>query len=71
MTVPLPYGHAVTAVLTPLRTAFRVLNRWMAAPLIRAGADRFSPPRSRARSCCCEPPDARAVWSARHRWATR
>jgi deazaflavin-dependent oxidoreductase (nitroreductase family) len=27
----------VTAVLTPLRTAFRVLNRWMAAPLIRAG----------------------------------
>jgi len=37
MTVPLPYGHAVTAVLTPLRTAFRVLNRWMAAPLIRAG----------------------------------
>ena len=37
MTVPLPYGNAVTAVLTPLRTAFRVLNRWMAAPLIRAG----------------------------------
>ena len=27
----------MTAVLTPLRTAFRVLNRWMAAPLIRAG----------------------------------
>ena len=37
MTVALPYGHAVTAVLTPLRTAFRVFNRWMAAPLIRAG----------------------------------
>ncbi len=37
MTAPLPYGPAMTAVLDPLRTAFRVLNRWVAAPLIRAG----------------------------------
>jgi deazaflavin-dependent oxidoreductase (nitroreductase family) len=27
----------MTAALTPLRTAFRVFNRWVAAPLIRAG----------------------------------
>src|SRR5450759_3084434 len=27
----------MTAVLDPLRSAFRVLNRWVAAPLIRAG----------------------------------
>jgi deazaflavin-dependent oxidoreductase (nitroreductase family) len=27
----------MTALLTPLRKAFRVLNRWAAAPLIRAG----------------------------------
>ena len=37
MTAPLPYGPAMTAVLDPLLTAFRVLNRWVAAPLIRAG----------------------------------
>jgi deazaflavin-dependent oxidoreductase (nitroreductase family) len=37
VTTPLPYGPTVTAVLTPLRSAFRVLNRWVAAPLIRAG----------------------------------
>ena len=27
----------MTAVLNPLRKAFRVINRWVAAPLIRAG----------------------------------
>jgi len=37
MTTPLPYGPAMTAVLGPLRKAFLVLNRWIAAPLIRAG----------------------------------
>jgi len=37
VTSPLPYGPTVTAVLTPLRKAFLVLNRWVAAPLIRAG----------------------------------
>jgi deazaflavin-dependent oxidoreductase (nitroreductase family) len=37
MTAPLPYSRPVTAVLTPLRTGFRVFNRWFAAPLIRAG----------------------------------
>jgi len=37
VTTPLPYGPAVTAVLAPLRTTFLVLNRWLAAPLIRAG----------------------------------
>lgn len=37
VTTPLPYGDTMTAVLTPLRTAFRVFNRWVAAPLIRAG----------------------------------
>ena len=37
MTDPLPYGPAMTAVLNPLRTAFRVVNRWVAAPVIRAG----------------------------------
>jgi len=37
VTAPLPYGPTVTAVLTPLRKAFLVLNRWVAAPLIRAG----------------------------------
>jgi hypothetical protein len=37
VTAPLPYGPAVTVVLTPLRKAFMVLNGWMAAPLIRAG----------------------------------
>jgi deazaflavin-dependent oxidoreductase (nitroreductase family) len=37
VTTPLPYGDTMTAVLTPLRTAFRVFNRWVAAPLIRTG----------------------------------
>ena len=37
MTAPLPYNPAVTALLGPLRTTFRVVNRWVAAPLIRAG----------------------------------
>jgi len=37
MTAPLPYSRPVTAVLSPLRTGFRVFNRWFAAPLIRAG----------------------------------
>ena len=37
MTTPLPYGPAMTAVLTPLRKAFLVLNHWAATPLIRAG----------------------------------
>jgi deazaflavin-dependent oxidoreductase (nitroreductase family) len=37
MTAPLPYGPAMTALLNPLRSAFRVFNRWVAAPLIRAG----------------------------------
>ena len=37
MTERLPYSPAMTALLTPLRRAFRVLNRWVAAPLIRAG----------------------------------
>jgi len=34
---PLPYGRTVMALLVPLRKAFLVLNRWIAAPLIRAG----------------------------------
>jgi len=37
VTVPLPYGRTMTAALAPLRRAFLVLNRWLAAPLIRAG----------------------------------
>lgn len=37
MTAPLPYGPAMTAMLTPLRKAFLVFNRSVAAPLIRAG----------------------------------
>jgi deazaflavin-dependent oxidoreductase (nitroreductase family) len=37
VTTPLPYGDTMTAMLNPLRKAFRVFNRWMAAPLIRAG----------------------------------
>ena len=41
MTAPLPYGPTMTALLTPLRKAFRVLNRWAAAPLIRAGGGPF------------------------------
>src|SRR5665647_1877140 len=30
-------GPAMTALLTPLRKGFLLLNRWVAAPLIRAG----------------------------------
>jgi len=41
VTAPLPYGPTMTALLTPLRKAFRVLNRWAAAPLIRAGGGPF------------------------------
>ncbi len=37
MTAPLPYGPTMTAMLTPLRKAFLVVNRRFAAPLIRAG----------------------------------
>jgi deazaflavin-dependent oxidoreductase (nitroreductase family) len=37
VTAPLPYGPTMTAMLTPLRKAFFVLNHWVAAPLIRAG----------------------------------
>ena len=37
MTAPLPYSRPVTAALNPLRTGFRVFNRWFAAPLLRAG----------------------------------
>lgn len=37
MTAPLPYGPTMTAMLTPLRKAFLVFNRRLAAPLIRAG----------------------------------
>ena len=37
MNAPLPYGRTVMALLVPLRKAFLVLNRWIAAPLIRAG----------------------------------
>ena len=37
MNAPLPYGRTVMALLAPLRKAFLVLNRWIAAPLIRAG----------------------------------
>jgi deazaflavin-dependent oxidoreductase (nitroreductase family) len=37
VSVPLPYGPAMTALLTPLRKGFLLLNRWVAAPLIRAG----------------------------------
>jgi deazaflavin-dependent oxidoreductase (nitroreductase family) len=37
VTDPLPYGPSMTAMLTPLRKAFLVLNRWLAAPLIRVG----------------------------------
>ena len=37
MTAPLPYSRPVTAALNPLRTGFRVFNRWFATPLLRAG----------------------------------
>lgn len=37
VTTALPYSPAMTALLDPLRTAFLVLNRRVAAPLLRAG----------------------------------
>jgi deazaflavin-dependent oxidoreductase (nitroreductase family) len=37
VTAPLPYGPTMTAMLKPLRKAFRVFNRGVAVPLIRAG----------------------------------
>ena len=37
MTSPLPYSPAMTALLAPLRKAFLVLNRRVAAPLLHAG----------------------------------
>lgn len=33
----MPYGPVVTAMHTPGRKAFLVVNHWLAAPLIRAG----------------------------------
>src|SRR5659263_489793 len=38
MSTPLPYGPAMTALLEPMRKAFLLLNRTIAAPLIRNGA---------------------------------
>ncbi len=37
MTTELPYGPTFTALLEPLRAGFRVLNRYVAAPLTKAG----------------------------------
>lgn len=37
MTTELPYGPRMTAALDPLRRGFRLLNRYVAAPAIRAG----------------------------------
>lgn len=37
MTTDLPYGPCMTAALEPLRRGFRLLNRYAAAPMIRAG----------------------------------
>jgi len=37
VTAPLPYGPTMTALLSPLRKAFLVLNRGLAAPMIRVG----------------------------------
>ncbi len=34
----LPYSPAVSAVLEPLRTGFRYVNRYLAVPMIRCGA---------------------------------
>jgi deazaflavin-dependent oxidoreductase (nitroreductase family) len=34
---PLPYGPLMTRLLEPLRRIFLVVNRWFAAPAIRAG----------------------------------
>lgn len=34
----LPYGPTMTALLGPLRTAFRYLNRYLAVPAVRCGA---------------------------------
>lgn len=38
MTTELPYGPTTSALLEPLRRGFRVLNRYVAAPLTRVGA---------------------------------
>lgn len=38
MSTPLPYGPAMTALLEPMRRAFLLVNRTIAAPLIRNGA---------------------------------
>ena len=37
MTAPLPYGPAMTAVLDPLRRAFRVFTQSVAVPVMRLG----------------------------------
>ena len=37
-TADLPYGPTMSALLEPLRRGFRVLNRYVAAPMIRVGA---------------------------------
>jgi len=37
VTAPLPYGPTMSAMLGPLRRAFRVVNRRVTAPVIRAG----------------------------------
>jgi len=37
VTAPLPYGPTMSAMLSPLRRAFLVVNRRMTAPMIRAG----------------------------------
>jgi len=37
VTAPLPYGPTMSAMLGPLRRAFLVVNRRVAAPLIRSG----------------------------------
>jgi deazaflavin-dependent oxidoreductase (nitroreductase family) len=38
MTIELPYGPAMSAVLEPLRRGFLLLNRYFAVPMVRAGA---------------------------------
>jgi len=37
-TADLPYGPTMSALLEPLRRGFRVLNRYVAGPMIRVGA---------------------------------
>jgi len=34
---PLPYGPAMTRWLGPIDTGFKVVNRWLAGPMLRAG----------------------------------